>query len=605
MGSIDIDEVPVQVPSSFGSADTLKELADKCGWPRENERGYKIDEELFGHERPIRVIHIGAGISGICLAKFLPEKLNNATLVCYDKNNDIGGTWLENRYPGCGCDIPSVNYQYTWARNPNWTHFYSYAAEIWQYLRDVVDQYELEKYMKLNHEITQASWDETAGVWNVTVKNLLTGDVFVDTAEILINGSGVLNNWKWPNIDGLRDFEGTICHTARFDTSVDLRGKRVAVIGMGSSGIQVTAEISQYVEHMYTWIRSPTWITAGFAQNHAGPDGTNFEYSSKQKQSFAQDPTSYLEYCKEIESELNQRFKFILNGTPESAQAIEFSTQQMTKRLNGRVDLAERIIPTTFNVGCRRPTPGNGFLEALIRPNVTTFTQGIKKITPKGVLNEDGTEVEVDVIICATGFDTSWVPRIPIIANGRNAQDILRDRPISYLSVALPEIPNYWTAVGPYGPLGHGSFVPLIEHVTKYILTAAKKMQVENIKSLTPKLDVCDAFAEHADLFLKRTAWSGECRSWFKQGRLDGKLSIFPGSRLVFFGLMERPRYEDYRIQYRNGDNPFSFLGNGFSTKEFDGSDLAYYLGSEENPGGMLKGRKKQIGSTTNGYHVM
>ncbi|CAH0020174.1 unnamed protein product [Clonostachys rhizophaga] len=604
MGSIGSIQDTVPPPSSVGT-DKFEKLADQCKWPRQNERGYKIQEEVFAHERPIRVIHIGAGISGICLAKFLPEMLNNASLVCYDKNSDIGGTWLENRYPGCACDIPSVNYQFAWARNPSWTHFYSYAKEIWQYLRDVVDQYGLEKAMKLNHEVTRAVWDEDSGVWKVSVKNLLTGEEFVDSAEILVNGSGVLNNWKWPDIDGLRDFKGTICHTARFDTSVDLKGKRVAVIGMGSSGIQVTAEVSSYAERLYTWIRSPTWITAGFAQNHAGPNGANFEYSSAQKQKFAQDPASYLQYCKAIESELNQRFKFILNGTQESAQAKEFSTAQMTKRLNGRTDLVERLIPTNFNVGCRRPTPGNGFLEALIRPNVTTFTQGIKKITSKGVMNEDGVEVEVDVIICATGFDTSWVPRIPIIANGRNVQDIMRDGPLSYLSVAVPEIPNYWMGVGPYGPLGHGSFVPLIEHVTKYILTAAKKMQVENIKSLIPKLDVCKSFAEHADLFLKRTAWSGECRSWFKQGRLDGKLTIFPGSRLVFFGLMEAPRYEDYQIQYRAG-NPFAFLGNGFSIKEFDGSDLAYYLGTENNPGGLLLVNEKQAKRINgiNGFHA-
>lgn len=154
--------------------------------------------------------------------------------------------------------------------------------------------------------------------------------------------------------------------------------------------------------------------------------------------------------------------------------------------------------------------------------------------------------------------------------------------------------------VGPYGPLGHGAFIPLIEHVTKYILTVAKKMQVENIKSMAPRAEICDAFVEHADLFLKRTAWSGPCRSWFKQGRLDGKLSIFPGSRVVFFGLLAAPRYEDYRIQYRGG-NPFAFLGNGFSIKEFDGSDIAYYLGTEASPGAMLKKSQKSQKKTSNG----
>ncbi|OJD16203.1 hypothetical protein AJ78_03635 [Emergomyces pasteurianus Ep9510] len=563
------------------------------GWPRENAKGYKIQERLCGSLKPIRVIHIGAGISGICLAKFLPEEVTEVTLTCYDKNSDIGGTWLENRYPGCACDIPSVNYQFTWARNPNWSRFYSYSEEIWQYLRDVVDTFDLNKYFTLNHEVKAAAWDEESGTWEVTVQNLLSGETFVDKAEVLINGSGVLNDWKWPEIEGLHSFQGKLCHTARYDTSIDLKGKRVAVIGMGSSGIQITAEISSQVDQLYTWIRSPTWVTAGFAQNHAGPNGANFEYSSEQKAQFARDPLAYLDYCKQIESELNQRFKFILNGTPDAAQAKEFSTNQMKQRLSNNKELVDKLIPTAFNVGCRRPTPGNGFLEALVRPNVKTFIQGIQKITPAGFVNVDGTEYEVDVIICATGFNTSWVPRFPITAYGKNLQDMMDGQPVSYLSISVPEFPNYWMGVGPYGPLGHGSFIPIIEHVMHHVIKIINKIQKENIRSLAPRREVCEAFTEHADLFLQRTAWSGKCPSWFKQGRLDGKLAIFPGSRLVYFDLLESPRYEDYVIKYEHG-NPFSFLGNGFTVKEFDGSDLAYYLGTQESPGGMLPGNVKR-----------
>lgn len=155
-------------------------------------------------------------------------------------------------------------------------------------------------------------------------------------------------------------------------------------------------------------------------------------------------------------------------------------------------------------------------------------------------------------------------------------------------------VPNYWMGVGPYGPLGHGSFIPIIELVTRHIITIVKKMQKEEIKSLAPRLDVSEAFVEHADLFLQRTAWTGACRSWFKQGRLDGKTTIFPGSRLVYIDLLKEPRFEDYAIEYSHGGNPFAFLGNGFSTKEFDGSDLSYYLGTDESPGGLLSSHKKE-----------
>jgi hypothetical protein len=135
--------------------------------------------------------------------------------------------------------------------------------------------------------------------------------------------------------------------------------------------------------------------------------------------------------------------------------------------------------------------------------------------------------------------------------------------------------------------LGHGSFLPIVELIYRYILTAVKKIQKENIKSLTPRREVCDAFAEHAELFIKRTAWSGPCRSWFKQGKIDGPLTMFPGSRLVYFDLLSFPRYEDYKFEYQSS-NMFGFMGNGFHKMESDGSDLSYYLGTDEKPGKLL-----------------
>jgi len=211
----------------------------------------------------------------------------------------------------------------------------------------------------------------------------------------------------------------------------------------------------------------------------------------------------------------------------------------------------------------------------------------MKKITEKGFIDHEGVEHEVDVIICATGFDTSWRPRFPIVANGKNVQDLYSKRIVSYLSIGVPDIPNYWTVTGPYGPLGHGSFLPIIEHLMKHFLTLVRKIQTQNIKSLTPLRSVSEAFVDHADLYLKRTAWTSGCSSWFKQGKVDGPLAMFPGTRLVYFDLLKEPRYEDYEIEYQSG-NPFGFLGNGFSTREYDGSDLSYYLGTEENPGGLI-----------------
>jgi cation diffusion facilitator CzcD-associated flavoprotein CzcO len=395
------------------------------------------------------------------------------------------------------------------------------------------------------------------------------------------------SNWKRPDIEGLHRFDGILCHTATYPKGLNLDGKRVAVIGIGSSGIQVTANIASRVKKLYTWVRSPTWITAGFAQRYAGPNGDNFKYTKETHQDFSDNFPDYVTYIKSIEDELNQRFKFILSGTPEAKEAKEFSSEQMREKLRGREDLMKLLIPTNFGVGCRRPTPGNGFLESLTLPHVTTFGEQMQRITPRGFVDHQGQEHEVDVIICATGFDTSWIPRFPVVANGQNVQDIQKTTPISYLSIGVPEIPNYWTVTGAYGPLGHGSFLPIIELLMRHFIEIIQKMQTQDIKALAPQRKVCEAFVEHADLFLKRTAWTSGCRSWFKQGKVDGPLAIWPGSRLLYFENLGHPRYEDYDITYVGG-NPFGFFGNGFTTREYSGQDLSYYLGTREEPGALI-----------------
>lgn len=282
----------------------------------------------------------------------------------------------------------------------------------------------------------------------------------------------------------------------------------------------------------------------------------------------------------------------------------------MVRKLKGDPRLCEKIIPKDFNPGCRRPTPAPGYLEALVAPNACIFTDELKEVTESGFIDHEGTSHSVDVLICATGFDTTWVPRFPFVnGKGVDLKDLWTPNNVSsYLSIGVPTFPNHFSFCGPYGPLGHGSFMPLIEQWTKYMFDAITKAQVENIKSYTPRLDLSNQFVslplcesivrleltyifqrtqrQHADLFLKRTAWTSPCSSWFKQGKTDGQAAIYPGSRLSFMHLMERPRYEDFEIEYWD-DNRFAFLGNGFDTREEDGRDITNYLG-------LLNGEDKQ-----------
>ena len=251
--------------------------------PEKDDHGYRIREVPMGTKRQVKVILMGSGASALNFFKAAEEQMSDLEIICYEKNNDVGGTWLENRYPGCACDIPSVNYQFSW-KIKLWSHYYSYAPEILEYLKSIEQENDfIRKYIKLRHQVERAEWDSEAGLWRLQVRDLETDELIDDSAEFFINAGGVLNKWKWPNIPGLHSFRGKLMHTANYDPSYDLKGKRVAVVGAGSSGVQVVAAIQQNVKKLYHWVRSPIWITAGFAQTWAGQNGANFRCKSYRK----------------------------------------------------------------------------------------------------------------------------------------------------------------------------------------------------------------------------------------------------------------------------------------------------------------------------------
>lgn len=544
-----------------------------------NHNDYKIKEALMGTKRPVKVIFMGMGAAGIDFAHALQERGGNVDLAVYEKNPDIGGTWLENRYPGCACDIPSVSYQYSWQRKPDWSQYYSSSKEIFQYFKDVASSNNLERFVKFGHKVVNAEWLEERGQWKISIMRMEDSTVFDDYAEFFLNGGGHLNAWKWPKIEGLHDFQGRLLHSANWDESVDLTGKKVLVVGVGSSAVQIVPSIIDKVKSLHVIARSPTWITAGFAPKYAGPNGNNFDYSEETKRRFREDPKFYLAYCKAIESELSVRFRMVVNGSDEAQEAKRFSTEEMQRKLASRPELMETLIPKDFGIGCRRPTPGNGFLEALCNDKTTVLTREIRMVTQSGFVTADGQHVEADVVICATGFDTTFRPMFPMHANGRNIQDDFNTSDtVAYLGLNLPEVPNYFHYSGPYGPLGHGSALPMIEAFTQYILQVIEKVQLEDIKKIQVKRSVAEAFTRHADVYLKRTAWSGPCSSWFKAGDKVRKPTLWPGSRIHYLSILQKPRFEDYEIAYIS-QNMWNFLGDGFHDREYNGTDLTWYCG--------------------------
>ncbi|OOF92101.1 hypothetical protein ASPCADRAFT_153419 [Aspergillus carbonarius ITEM 5010] len=534
-------------------------------WDKPSDRGYVVSDHLINEPSPgksFKIIMLGAGAAGIDFLHYAPSAFAglDVEIACYEKNADIGGTWYENRYPGCACDVPSIAYSFPWRANPNWSSFYSSAKEIWEYLKQIVVEEGMMKYIQLNTRVVSAIWNEAKSKWVVKLQRDTAE--WEDECDLFLNGSGFLNSWKWPDTPGLHSFKGDLFHTAAYPEGFDLKDKRVAVIGSGSSGIQLAASIHNEVSHLYTWVRSPIWITSAFAQRFSGKDGQNFDYTPEQKSDFDFDREKYHRYKKCI---------FI-----DTAQS---SFKTMCDKLESKPHVRDAIIPKNFNVACRRPTPGNGYLETLASDKTTVFTERIQAITPAGVIDSaTGIEHPVDVIICATGFDTSYRPRFPIIGlNGTNLSDKWATFPTSYLAIGVDEFPNYFTYSGPYAPTGHGSILSIISHLTHHFIQIVKRMRKEHIRRLSPKASAVRDFVEHAQTFLPRTCWSDPCSSWFKQGRTDGPVVIWPGSRLSFFEALRTPTLSDYDLEYWSG-NRFGYLGSGFLDAEFTGGNVTWYL---------------------------
>lgn len=289
--------------------------------------------------------------------------------------------------------------------------------------------------------------------------------------------------------------------------------------------------------------------------------------------------------AKTIESGFNTApgLKALMTQSAEARQIREHFTTRMREHIQ-RDDIFEQILPN-FAVGCRRLTPGNPYMRAVQEPNVQLHRAAVTKVTSNTIIGSNGVELEVDTIVCATGFDVSFRPRYPVIGrDGASLQDKWRKAPEGYLSVGVPEFPNYFTVMGPSFPIANGSVMGPLQAVGKYVLSMIQKMQREHIHSVVPKPDVTAAFNEHTQAWLTSSAWADPlCRSWYKDAETGRVNAIWPGGSLHFCEVVAEPRYEDYEIRYANKANMWEFLGLGFTQSMLtEGADLSPYMSRDE-----------------------
>ncbi|KAF3911872.1 hypothetical protein AA313_de0209649 [Arthrobotrys entomopaga] len=543
-------------------------------------------EGPINSNRPIRVVIVGAGASGLLMAYKLQRNFDDVEIQIYDKNLEIGGTWYENKYPGCACDTPSHTYVWSFDPNPNWSANYASSAEILAYFKSFQFKHNLQSKTLLNHTLSSATWHPSCGQWRLEIQDTANNNhTKQDTCDILINATGVLNDWKWPDIPGLHSFNGPLVHTAKWDEKLDIKDKHVGLIGNGSSGMQVLPAILPEVSKCTTFIREPTWVLP------FGPDGTlPRKFNDEEREAFAAAATAeddgdgeeLYKFRRWLEHRMNRAFPIFINDSPFQKGVREACETHMRSVLQDGY-LEDKIIPE-WAVGCRRLTPGIGFLEALKDEKTKVVFEQIVKITSKGCVTADRVEHSVDIIICATGFNTSFVPRFRLVgSHGYELAEQWKHEPRSYLGVAAAGFPNYFMFIGPNSPIGNGPVLIGIEAQADYICRIITRIQQHGIKSIQVKTEAVDDFIAHKDQFMERTVWQEDCKSWYKRGTADGKITaLWPGSTLHYLECLKDVRYEDYHVEYFG--NRFSYLGNGMTRLELtEDADLATYIRKKDD----------------------
>lgn len=377
-------------------------------------------------------------------------------------------------------------------------------------------------------------------------------------------------------------------HSAAWNETYDFRNKRIGVIGGGSSSIQIVPSLQKVEGALLTcFIRSKAWISNPFGDNvmlQLGLDPKTIQFSSEQIKEFETNPDKYLKFRKIIEADGNSIHASSFRDSDMQKGAVEAFRAMMKERLSKKPEIAEWLIPS-FAVGCRRLTPGPGYLEALVEKNVNYMPDPIAEITPEGVKLQNGVEIPLDALVCATGFNPSAPPPFGVMGQrGITLQDKFRPFPQTYLTLATDGFPNFFMMLGPNSAIGSGSLTMILETEGDYIVKCIRKLQKDCYASMAPKPERVADFTEYVGEYFKNTVYMDECNSWYRSegGKGDRISGLWPGSTMHALEALRAPRWEDFKYESLY-ENQLSWLGNGWSvTQEEGGGDMAWYLEPSE-----------------------
>jgi cation diffusion facilitator CzcD-associated flavoprotein CzcO len=483
-------------------------------------------------DKNLRIVVIGAGMAGI-LAGIKLQESGYRDITIYEKGDRVGGTWRENTYPGLTCDVPSHHYTYTFARNPDWTRHLSPGPEIQAYFVACFEKYGLEKVTRFNVEIEKAEFLE--GRWHLELKG---GEK--DIADVVIAATGVLHQPSSPSIPGTDTFSGALFHSARWDHSVPLAGKRIGVIGMGSTGVQIVSALVDDAARVDHFVRNPQWIMPT----------VNGHYSAAQRAAFRADPNLLLEEM-DIEQYTANVERWTHGLTDRESEGAVFIQQACLDNLEKGIQdpaLREQLRPD-HDAMCKRLIFSPEYYQAIQKPTACLVRDDIQSIEPCGIRMRDGTLRELDVIVFATGFRADQFMR-PMEIVGRNGVDLescWRVRPEAYLAITMPDFPNFFMLNGPNGPVGNFSLIDIAEHQWAYIDQLLEKLGGDGCREISPTRVAMEEFGTARIAAAKTTIWyTGGCQSWYLDS--EGIPASWPWNYSRFVAEMQEPSWDCFEL---------------------------------------------------------
>lgn len=489
--------------------------------------------------RDPRIVIVGAGVAGIAAAyTFDRAGLTNITIL--EKGSDVGGVWHWNHYPGLTCDVPSQIYQFSFAPNPNWSHIWADGPEIQRYHRDVVDRYALDRYLRLDTEVISAVYDELNTRWTVTTSD---GDTL--TADFLICATGVLHHPHIPALPGLDQFSGTVVHTARWNDELDTTGARVAVIGSGSTGVQVVSALQHTAATVVHFARSPQWILWA---------PMRLRQPAALARVLARFPRMHDNLHRLLLWASGILADVVLRPSWRRRMVQAYARASLTVQVRDRT-LRAALTPD-YQPLCKRQVVSQTYYRAISADNTALVTDAIEAITPTGIRTTEGVHHPVDIIVLATGFQAhNYMRPMHIVGrDGLTLDQAWAEGPRAYRMTAIPGFPNLFTILGPNSPTGSISLQYSAELTARYVADFITRFRDNDISSVEVTDAATDRFNREIADALSPTVWNTGCSSWYLND--DRTIDLWPYDRATMTRMLKTPDDNDYHIQARTAPGP-------------------------------------------------